>query len=816
MKTLQAYKPFMYSLAIIVLFFGMILLYFSPMLEGKTLGQHDVAQYLGMSKELNDYRDSTGNEAIWTNSMFSGMPGYLISVTYNNLIKVVHIVLKIDKEHPQMLAFLYFVCFFIALLFLKIPIWLSMLGALFYGFSSYFFIIIEAGHITKAIALAYMPVIITTVVATYRGNFILGSITFSFFLALQIMTNHMQITYYTMLIILIFIGFHIFDLYKKRELKQFIKPSALLCVGIILAVLTNFGTLYMTYDYGKDTMRGASELTHNKDDQTSGLNKSYATSYSYGISETCNLLIPNYKGGASQTKLGTDSHMYKVLQENRVPRNQIKSIVSNAPTYWGDQLSTSGPVYIGAVVIFLFIFALFIIQGPIKWWLLSATIFSILIAWGNNFMFLVEPMLDYFPGFNKFRTISMILVIAQFAIPTLAIIGLHKYITDTESRDVLFKKLRQSLYVTGGFILLLLVTAGVYDFSGSIDAQLQGAWPDWLLEALKSDRKSMLIADGWRSFGFVVAVFAALTAYHYKKLTVSKVIIVLSVLTVFDLWPVNKRYLNDDDFKSPQAIQNMFFKTTEVDKAILQDPDIHYRVMNMNNPFNDAITSYHHKSIGGYHGAKLQRYQDIIDMHLSRMNMSVYNMLNAKYFIMQDRETGEEFAQQNPEVLGNAWFVEHLSFVQNPDEEIAALTNFNPKTTAFVDVTFKDFVTDTIRTIDSTAFIQLQTYAPNHLQYSVQTQHDATAVFSEIYYKKGWNAYINNELVPHFRVNYVLRALEIPAGNHTIDFKFEPHMYTVSNRISLVSSLLLLIGFLSALGWKAKSVITERTRILQE
>ncbi|HPY82438.1 MAG TPA: YfhO family protein, partial [Bacteroidales bacterium] len=263
-------------------------------------------------------------------------------------------------------------------------------------------------------------------------------------------------------------------------------------------------------------------------------------------------------------------------------------------------------------------------------------------------------------------------------------------------------------------------------------------------------------------------------------------------------------------------IQNMFFKTTEVDKAILQDPDIHYRVMNMNNPFNDAITSYHHKSIGGYHGAKLQRYQDIIDMHLSRMNMSVYNMLNAKYFILQDRETGEEFAQQNPEALGNAWFVEHLSFVQNPDEEIAALTNFNPKATAFVDVACKDFVTDTMRVIDSTAFIQLQTYAPNHLQYSVQTQHDATAVFSEIYYKKGWNAYINNELVPHFRVNYVLRALEIPAGNHTIDFKFEPHMYTVSNRISLVSSLLLLIGFLSALGWKAKSVITERTRILQE
>ena len=326
----------------------------------------------------------------------------------------------------------------------------------------------------------------------------------------------------------------------------------------------------------------------------------------------------------------------------------------------------------------------------------------------------------------------------------------------------------------------------------------------------------MLISDWWRSFGFIAAAFITLTAYQYKKINTSKLIIILSVLTVLDLWPVNKRYLNDADFKSPRTIQNKFFQTTDVDKAILQDPDIHYRVMNMANPFNDAITSYHHKSIGGYHGAKLQRYQDLIDMHLSQMNMSVYNMLNTKYFIVQNRETGEQFPQQNPDALGNAWFIQKLSFVNNADEEIASLTNFNPATTAFVDIRFKDAISDTIRTVDSAAFIRLETYAPNHLQYSVQTAHDATAVFSEIYYKKGWNGYINNELVPHFRVNYVLRAMEIPAGTHTIDFKFEPHMYAVSNKVSLVSSLILLILLVSVLGWEVKSRIEQHKKTSHE
>lgn len=814
MIKLETLKPFVFSLAIVLIFFLTVIIYFQPMLDGKVLGQHDVVQYIGMSKELNDYRDNTGEEALWTNRMFSGMPGYLISVTYDNLISVVHSVFNLDKDHPQMLAFMYFLCFFIALLLLKIPIWLSMLGAFFYGFSSYFFIIIEAGHITKAIALSYMPVIIAAVVATYRGKVLLGASIFSLFLGLQIMINHLQITYYTMFILLFFFGFYVYECVKEKKLQSLIKPSLVLIAGVILAIMTNFGALYMTYDHGKDTMRGAPELSHNVEEQTRGLDKSYATSYSYGITETFNLLIPNYVGGASQTKLDDNSNLFKTLVQNGVSAHEARNIISHAPTYWGAQPFTSGPVYIGAIVVFLFVFGLFIIQGSVKWWLLSATIFSIMIAWGSNFMLLVDPMLDYFPGFNKFRTISMILVIPQFTMPLLAVLALHRFFTeqDAEQKSLMFKKLLYSVYVVGGLILMLLLFDGMRSYTGSVDAQLKNAWPDWLIDALHADRKQLFVSDAWRSLGIIALSFGVLAAVRFQKLRYMPAVLVLTAICFIDLWPVNKRYLNDDNFVTPRQVQNNYFALSEADKIIKQDPDMYYRVMNMANPFNDAVTSYHHFSIGGYHGAKLQRYQDMIDFHLSRMNMDVYNMLNTKYFIIQDRESGRKFPQKNHEALGNAWFVDSVRFVPNPDAEIDALYSFNPAQTAIVDERFRDMISQKEYIQDSAAVIKLTSYAPNHLQYEVHTAEHALAVFSEIYYAKGWNAYLNGEHVPHIRVNYILRAMEIPAGTHTIDFKFEPRMYYIGNRVSFISSLILIICVLGAIVWEVRRVILSENQ----
>ena len=805
MKTFN-YKPLLQSIAIIGVFFFSMVMYFSPIIEGKQLNQHDVMQYKGMSKEITDFKEKTGEETLWTNSMFGGMPSYLISATYDNFVKYVFVPLQNNHEHPHMLAFMYFLCFFIAMLLLDFSIWLSMLGALFYGFSSYFFIIIEAGHITKAIALSYMPVVIAGVYAAYKNKLWLGAILFSLFLALQILVNHLQITYYTMLIILIFIGFQLYEAIRDKTLmSKFIKPSLVLLVAAMLAVGANFASLYMTYDYGKDSMRGKSELTNNKENKTQGLDKDYATAWSYGKDETFNLFIPNFKGGASNGSLTENSETYKVLQQNQV--RQPEEIIKNMPLYWGAQSSTSGPVYIGAIVIFLFVFSLLFVGGTIKWWLLSATILSILLAWGHNFMALTDVFLDYFPGYNKFRTVSMILIIAQFAIPFLALFGLKKFFEDESSQKEGFAKLKLSLYIVGGLLLLLLISVGgLYSFSGPNDTKML---PEWILDALQADRKSMLINDIWRSLFYVAVTFGILTAYYFKKVKYIVAIVLLALFTYFDMWTVNKRYLNDDDFVAKREMRNSF-PQTEADKVILMDNDPNFRVMNMTvSPFNDATTSYHHKSIGGYHGAKMKRYQELIDVHLSNMNMQAYNMLNTKYFIVENKETKQPIAQMNPEALGNAWFVSKINIVKNADAELAALTNCNPKIQAIVDERFKDKIKDTIIQVDSSSLIKLDTYAPNHLQYTSTNNKVGIAIFSEIYYDKGWNAYIDGKLVPHFRANYVLRGLQIPAGTHTIDFKFEPKMYAIGNSVSMASSILLLVSLIAILFIEVKRKIEK-------
>jgi len=853
-------KPLLQAIGIILVFLITVTIYFSPVLDDKALNQHDVEQYNGMSKELNDYRDQNGEEALWTNSMFSGMPAYLISTTYDNLIKYTFVPIHNNKDNPHMLAFMYFLCFFIALLLFDISIWLSMLGALFFGFSSYFFIIIEAGHITKAIALSYMPVVITAAYATYKGKHWLGATVFSLFLGLQILINHLQITYYTALVIFIFACFQAYHAYKtKAFMAKFIKPSLYLIVAVMLAVGSNFASLYLTYDYGQDSMRGKSELTHDQHDKTGGLDKSYATSYSYGITETFNLISPNYKGGASGTKLDEESETYKAFINTGYPAYVAEDYTNRFPTYWGNQESTSGPVYIGALVFFLFVLGLFIVKGVLKWSLLTATIFAIMIAWGENFMLLVEPMLDYFPGFNKFRTISMILVIPQFTMPLLAVLGLQKIFSNTISKEELFDKLKKSLYIAGGLILLLIITGGLYDFNRAGDG-----FPDWLVKAVRADRKSMMYADLWRSLFFIVVGFALIAAYHFKKLKMSAVIGLLAVFTIFDLWSVNKRYLNDDDFKDVVENQNSF-ALQEVDKQILQDTS-YYRVANASPAIMaDAITSYHHKSIGGYHGAKMKRYQELVDTILWKqlsplMSVSqqvqetakaqlqeieksgnpqgvkladimsfklqqfapqldsylssayILNMLNTKYFIVNNQIQ----PIVNRHNFGNAWFVNKVSIVPNADAEIGDVVKINPHFNAVVDARFKDLISDTVLITRSNPHISLTHYAPNELRYTSSNKDKGIAIFSEIYYSKGWNAYIDGELVPHFRADYVLRGLEIPAGDHEIIFKFEPKMYAIGNTISLIASTILVLLLIAAIVFEIKKKLKAQDDVSQE
>ncbi len=800
MKTFN-YKPLLISALIIIGFAFMSVFYVSPILDGKELRQHDVLQWQGAAHESMQYEEQTGDSPLWTNSMFSGMPTYLIHITTSNVVRYIYDAFHTTVDHPEMIILMYFVWAFLALLLVGMPMGISALGALFYGLSSYFFIILEAGHITKCIALGQLPLIVASVYVTYcKDKKLLGSAIFAMILALDLIANHLQIVYYTALICIVFVLFVLYDAIKTKEfMKKFLQPSLLLLAGLLLAVGANFSRFYATYDYGKDSIRGKSELTTNDENKTSGLDKDYATAWSYGISETIDLLVPNFKGGASSSELDKDSETFKTLKQYNVPN--AGKIVKSMPTYWGEQPVTSGPVYIGALVIFLFVFGLLYVTGPIKWWLAFLTLFSILLAWGHNFMFLTDLFLDYFPGYNKFRTVSMILVIAEFTMPLLAIIAIKKFLEDNQ-KDIAFKKLTLAFGIVGGFLLLLFITAGLWSFQGAHDADML---PDWLLPSLLADRKAMMTGDIIRSLMIVAAGFGILSLYKFDVIKNSTVIVsLLAGVVILDMLPVNKRYLNNDDFVKATKY---LFQPTPADRTILQDTDPNFRVMNFTvSPFNDASTSYFHKSVGGYHGAKMRRYQELIDSCLSKQNMAVYCMLNTKYFILPG-ENQQPTAQYNQDALGNAWFIKNIHIVPDANAEISALKVFDPRNEAFVDQRYS--VSDTIFVVDSAASIQLTSYHPEELHYTTNNSKTGVAIFSEIFYDKGWNAYIDNNLVPHFRANYVLRGLEIPAGNHEITFKFEPKAFYITDKISLIFSCILLISFLAIAGYELKKYYTK-------
>jgi len=800
---MKNFKKFSPHLIVILLFVGISFTYFSPLLQGKLLNMADFTHYKGMSKEVTDFRKVTGNEALWTNSMFSGMPAYQISTnSKGNLIQYISRIISLGIPRPANFLFLYLLGFYLLLLSLKVDYRISAVGAIAFSFSSYFFIIIMAGHMTKAHAIAFLPMVIAAVLYTYRGRMLLGGVLTSLAVALELYANHLQITYYLVLILILIGLVQFVKDFKANNLIDFSKRSGVLILAALLASATSVTRLSTTMEYGAESTRGKSELTNNLDNKTSGLDKDYATSWSYGVAETFTLLIPNFYGGASQGELTTDSETYQEIKRNP----NAKQLIKQLPLYWGTQPFTSGPTYAGSIVMFFFIFGLLFVNSEMRVWILLATIMSIMLAWGKNFMPLTDLFLDYFPGYNKFRAVSMILVIAEFTIPLLGFIALNKFLSkkdenyeaDIKVKDiktqkvshvvVKSKKLRSlnlAFYIVGGLCLIFaLMPSLFFDFVGGQDANLaKNGWP---IDALQTDRAGLLSADAWRSFIFITLTFGTMWMFLKNKISSKYVIFIVGILVLADMWPVNKRYLNDDNFERKSKVQ-VPYQATAADQQILRDTDPNFRVFNQSvSTFNDASTSYFHKSIGGYHGAKLKRYQELIENHISKGNMAVLNMLNTKYFI-----TPKGKVQQNPGAMGNAWFVNKINLVANADAEIMALDGFSPANTAIVDSRFSDQMI--IKLDNDQASISLTEYKPNYLKYNSTSPKNGIAIFSEIFYDKGWNAYINGELKPHFRANYVLRGMQIPAGNHLVEFKFEPDSYFVSERIAFASSILLLL-----------------------
>lgn len=826
MNNQNLFKKTLPYLVAIITFVLISFIFMNPVLEGKKLSQHDIQVYKGVSKEIKDHRAHTGEEALWTNSMFGGMPAYQISTKYpNNWVKKIHQIFQLNLPRPVNFLFLYFIGFFILLLILRVDPWLALIGSFAFAFSTYFIIIIQAGHNTKAFALAYMAPLLGSIILTYRGKYLLGGILTALFAALEISVNHLQITYYLLLFLIIVGIFIMSDHIKRKELPQFLKATAVLMVAALLAIMPNITNLWVTSEYSAQSMRGKSELVKDGNIQTSGLDKDYATQWSYGIGESWSLLIPNAKGGGSGALAANkkamdlmDPQMKQVVSQNRIS------------SYWGDQPIMSGPTYAGAIIIFLFVLGLFYVKGWMKWALLTGTIFSLTLAWGKNFMPLTSFFLDYFPLYNKFRAVSMILILAELTIPILAILTVKEIIAKPRIIQEKQKQFFIAFGATGGLLLIFYILPTVFfSFLSQMEINAFGDNPRAadLVANIEMARISIFKADVMRSFVFILLIASALYIYSLEKINKTIFLAIFAVLLLADMFTINRRYINDSHFERSKKIETPYIAST-ADKAILADKSLDYRVLNLGNPFNDGATSYFHKSIGGYHSAKLGRYQDLIDLRLQKevndiistlqnaggfaevnkalQNVQSLNMLNTKYIIYNPQ------AQPipNPYANGNVWFVENIDWVDNANEEIDKLALVNTKTTAIVDKRYLNEIGDYKSSSFAGNTIKLLDYQPNHLVYESNSTTKQLAVFSEVYYDKGWNAYIDGELTPHIRANYTLRAMMIPAGKHKVEFKFLPKSYYTGEKIALVGSILLILAFLAIVGREIKYCRTKK------
>ncbi|MDA9992432.1 YfhO family protein [Flavobacteriaceae bacterium] len=791
-------KFFSTHLVSLLIFIIAALLYFHPVLKGEKLSQSDITQHIGMAKEVNDYRTTTGLEPYWAESAFSGMPTYQIGTYFpHDYLSYLDRLIRF-LPRPADYLFLYFLGFYVLLLAFKVDWKLAIMGSLAFGFSTYLMIIFGAGHNAKAHAIAYMPLVIAGVIYVFKKQYLLGFTLTGLATALEIKANHPQMTYYLLFAIFILGIIELIEAIKKKQFTQFTSQSLIIITAMLLAVGVNSTRLMATKEYSDFSTRGNTELTMNSDgtpkEVTSGLSKDYITQFSYGISETFNLLVPRYMGGGTVESLDKNSNTYKYVSSIASPK-QAEGFTKQVYTYWGDQLIVEAPAYIGAVIIFLFFLGIFLVKGKFKHWLVASTVFSILMSWGKNFELLTNFFIDYIPLYNKFRAVSSFQVIAELCIPLLGILAIKEFIFSKLSKKEKLEAVKKAFYVTSGLIIIGLFYAISFStFEGLRDAnysQYEG-----LLDAVIADRKSLLYSDSFRSLVLISVSFSILWLFLKQHINKTKIIIVFTLLILFDLVQVNLRYVNDDDFRQARKIDKPF-RASSADLQIQKDKS-HYRVANFTgDPFQDGRTSYFHKSIGGYHAAKMGRYQDLIEFQLGKQNMQVYNMLNVKYFIIPDNE-GKEQMQQNPNNNGNSWFIKDIKYVKSANEEIKALDSLNTKTTVVINEKSLTTSVSYSKELDSLATINLVKYSLNALTYDSNSTKDEFAVFSEIYYKNGWNAYIDGELKPHLNVNYVLRGLEIPAGKHSVEFRFEPKVIQTGSTISLLSYVFLL---LIPLGW---------------
>lgn len=824
-------------LVVLVIFVALTVVFFKPLFNGKELRPGDVTQFKGASKEIVDYREKYHKEPLWTNSMFGGMPAFQISVIYEkNLVKYINNILTLDLPAQSGLFFLYLIGFYILMLALRVNPWIGLAGSIAFAFSSYFLVIFEAGHNTKAHAIGYMAPVVAGVVLAYRGRLLLGFMITALFLALELYANHLQITYYLGMFIFAYVIAELYNAIREKRMATFAKATALLAVAAILAVGTNANNFLTTLDYSKYSTRGTSELTikpdgsSNNDVKTSGLDRDYIVQYSYGTTESMSLLIPNFKGG------GNGAFDKDVLAK---VDPQMRDAVAGTDRYWGDQSIIAGPVYVGAIVIFLAVLGLFLVRGPIKWALFVMTVISIMLAWGKNFMGFTNLFLNFFPGYDKFRAVSMTLVIAEFTIPLLAVLCLNELV---KRRELLKEKIvvfgneiqKQKLFIaalvlTAGVCLFFYISPGSTQLEGTheraeitdrilqsqpevSDAQIANYLDNVMPEVVKA-RKAMLKSDAGRSLFLIVLAAGLIWFYFRSKLDWRILVGVLALLVLIDLWMVDARYLHKDLYVNKKANEDVV-PLTAASEHILQDKSLDYRVLNMAvSTFNNATTSYYHKSIGGYHGAKLKRYQEMIEFHLFNEINNIFgtlratptdsairvtlsqqgalNMLNTKYIIYNPSAP----PIQNRYALGNAWFVSDVKSVSNANDEILAVGKIDPARTAVVNDEFKDKLSGF--TPKGGGTIKLTSYEPNDLVYETDAPSEQLAVFSEIYYPSGWKVTIDDQPADYFRANYMLRAMRVPAGKHKIEFRFEPSSYYKGETISLISSLaliLLLVG----------------------
>jgi len=800
--------------AIVAIFVVICFVYFSPVLQGKAPAQSDVIQSKAMQKEIMEYKEKDGKGPLWTNQMFGGMPAYQIWVQYANNGATYGIAL-ITKALPQPVGtvLLLLVGSYFLFIVLRINPWLAAAGAIAFSFTTYNFVLIATGHSNKALAIGFFAPIIAGIILTLRGKLLLGASLTALFLALEIRSNHIQMTYYLFICILIFMGIELYQAYKNKTLPALGKAVAYLAGAAVLALMVNASLLWTTSEYAGETNRGKSNLT-NDQGKKEGMTKDYAYNWSQGVGESFTFLIPDLYGGATSIDelVKPESNMYKAVASvtGGDPEQTIQAIQSlgsqlNMQQYWGEKPGTSGGYYFGAIVCFLFVFGLFIVRSRLKWWILATTVLFVLLSFGKNFPFVSDLFYNYFPLYNKFRAVESILAVVGLMVPLLAFLAVKEAQEGNIDQKVLIKKLTWSAGITGGFSLLVAIMPTVFfsfktsNHSDIVQALTQSVGNDATIaqkiaNALIKDRVAIAREDAIRSFLFILVAFGIVWAFITKKLNMQLAFGLLALAVLIDMWQVDRRYLNNKNFESKSTLAN-YFQPRDVDTFITSDKDPNFRVYDQTvNTFSDASVTSFHKTIGGYHAAKLKRFDELIQNQFGQsVNQDVLDMLNAKYFITRDPQNGSYKMQRNATALGNAWLVKGVAFVKNADEEMKAISSFDPKLEVVVDERYKSAIDTTRLGADPSAFIKMESYHPDHITYSYSAPRDVIAVFSEIYYDKGWNMYIDGKEKPYFRGNYVLRAAQLEAGNHKVEFKFEPTSYYTGEKISLAGSILLVL-----------------------